>query len=178
MCQVSKEVEHTEIFKRFIDDAVWLSFGNQATQNIKTKLSETLVKYDLTLKYRHINTTEENGELEFLDVLHKISPHSQFRFITTDYVKPTALDRCFIQGFSHDQATVFKSIVFGESARLRRLNERTEDYYSSLEQLKRKTIQTQYSKPMVKDIIAKAKTWTNRFKSSTANESQEPESIV
>ena len=94
--QVSTEVEHTEIFKRFIDDIVWLSFGNQATQNIKTKFSETFAKYDLTLKYRDINTTEENGELEFLDILHKISPHSQIRFITTDYVKPTALDRCFI----------------------------------------------------------------------------------
>ena len=91
------EVEHTEIFKPFIDDIVWLSFGNQATQNIKTKLSETFAKYDLTLKYREINTTEENGELELLDILHKISPHSQFRFITTGYVKLTALDRCLFK---------------------------------------------------------------------------------
>ena len=178
VCQVSTEVEHTEIFKRFIDDIVWLSFGNQATQNIKTKLSETFAKYDLTLKYRDINTTEENDELEFLDILHKISPHSQFRFITTDYVKPTALDRCFIQGSSHHPATVFKSIVFGESVRLRRLNERAEDYCSSLQPLKKKAIQAQYPKPMVEDMIAKAKTWTNRFKSPTTNKSQKPEPIV
>ena len=54
--------------------------------------------------------------------------------------------------------------MFGESVRLRRLNERAEDYYSSLEQLKKKAIQAQYPKPMVEDMIAKAKTWTNRFK--------------
>ena len=141
VCQVSIEVEDPEIFKPFINDIVWLSFANQSRQNIKTKLSETFAKYDLILKYREINTTEENGELEFLDILHKISPHSQFRFITTDYVKPTALDRCFIQGSSHHPATVFKSIVFGESVRLRRLNECTEDYYSSLKQLKKKAFQ-------------------------------------
>ena len=156
VCQVS--TEHTEMFKRFIDDIVWLSFGNQATQNIKSKLSGTFAKYDLTLKYREIKTTKENGKLEFLDILHKISPRFQFRFITTDYVKPIALDRCFIQGSSHHPATVFKSIVFGESVRLRRLNERTEDYYSSLEQLKKKAFHAQYPKPMVEDMIAKAKT--------------------
>ena len=83
MCQVSTEVEHTEIFKRFIDDIVWLSFGHQATQNMKTKLSETFAKYDLSLKYSDIDKIEENGELKFLDILHKISPHFQFRFITT-----------------------------------------------------------------------------------------------
>ena len=76
MWQDSTEVEHTEIFKSFIDDIVWLSFGNEATQNIKAKLSETFTKYDLGLKYRDINTTEENGELKFLDILHKISPYS------------------------------------------------------------------------------------------------------
>ena len=68
--------------------------------------------------------------------------------------------------------------MFGESVRLRRLNERNEDYYSSLEQLKRKAIQAQCPKPMVEDMIAKAKTWTNRFKSPTTNESQKLEPIV
>ena len=76
MCQVFTEVEHTEILKSFINDIVWLSFGNQAMQNIKTKLSETFAKYDLTLKYRDINTTEENGKLEFLD--HKFLPIPNF----------------------------------------------------------------------------------------------------
>ena len=41
--------------------------------------------------------------------------YSQFRSITIDCVKPTALDRCFIQGSLHHPATVFKSIVFSES---------------------------------------------------------------
>ena len=129
MCQVSTKVEHAEIFKRFIDDIVWLSFGNQASQNIKTKLLETFAKYYLTLKHRDINTTEENGELEFLDILHKISLYSQFRFVTTNYIK-------------------------------------------------RKAIQAQYPKPLVEDVIAKAKTWTNRFKPPTTNESQKPQSNV
>ena len=106
VCKVFTEVKHTEIFKRFINDIVWLSFGNQAKQNIKTKLSDTFAKYDLTFKYREINKTEENGELEFLDILHKISPHSQFRIIITDHVKPTALYRRFIQGSSNHPASV------------------------------------------------------------------------
>ena len=37
VCQVSTEVEHAEIFKRFIDDTVWVSFGNQDTENIIAK---------------------------------------------------------------------------------------------------------------------------------------------
>ena len=69
-------------------------------------------------------------------------------------------------------------IVFGKSVQLQRLNERTEDYYGSLEQLKKKAILAQYPKPMVEYMIAKAKTWTNRFKSPTTNKSQKPEPIV
>ena len=177
MCQVSPEVERTEIFKRFIDVIVLLSFNNEATQNIKTKLSEAFSKYDLALKYRDINITEENGELEFLDIIYKISPSSQFQFVSTDDVKPTALDRCFIQCSSHHPATIFKSIVFCEFVRFRCLNERTEDCYSGLEQLK-KAIQVQCLEPMVAHMLAKAKTWTNRFIPPTINESQKPEPIV
>ena len=43
VCQVSANAEHGEIFKRFTGDIVWLSFGNQAIQNMKTKLLETLL---------------------------------------------------------------------------------------------------------------------------------------
>ena len=81
-------------------------------------------------------------------------------------------------GFCDLLVTVFKSIVLSESVRLRRLNERTEDCYSSLEQLKTKAFQAQYPKPMMEDMLAKAKTWTNRFKSPTIIKSQKPEPIV
>ena len=71
-------LEYCAIIKRIINDIIVLSFVNQAPQNLKTKPLETFTKYDLTLMYRDIKTTEENGELEFLDILLKISPCFQF----------------------------------------------------------------------------------------------------
>ena len=65
VCQVSTKAEHTKLFKRFIDDIVWLSFGNQAIQIMKTKLLETFAKYDLTLKCRDINTAEKMANWNF-----------------------------------------------------------------------------------------------------------------
>ena len=78
-----------------------------------------------------------------------------------------------------DRTTTLRRLLIGagELVQLRRLNERTEDYYSSSE-LKRKAIQAQYPKPMVKTVIAKAKTWTNKFKSLTTIEAQKPEPIA
>ena len=48
-------------------------------------------------------------------MLYKISPNSQFQFVTPPYIKSTAPDCCLFQGTSLHQATIFKSIVFVES---------------------------------------------------------------
>ena len=57
---------------------VWLTFDIQATQNTKTKLSETFVKYDLILTYRDINTTEEKYSWNFLILPIKFLPIPSF----------------------------------------------------------------------------------------------------
>ena len=58
---------------------------------------------------------------------------------------------------------IFKSIVFGESVRLRRLNKTNELYLKDLERLKKKCIDSYFNKKVVEKIINLAKTWTDRF---------------
>ena len=59
-------------------------------------------------------------------------------FFTKNFIKSTAKDRCFLNGASHHPTSVYKSIIFGEVVRLRRLNERKFDYLKSLVNLKDK----------------------------------------
>ena len=49
-------------------------------------------------------------------------------FYTRNFVKPTAIDRTFLNGKSFHPQHIFKSIVFSESIRLRRLNELQSEY--------------------------------------------------
>ena len=81
----------------------------------------------------------KTGEVEFLDVNHCVTVEDNFGFVTKDFVKPTAEGRQFINGNSHHPQTTFKSILFGEAIRLRRLNQRKDDYLSSLNRLKEKS---------------------------------------
>ena len=66
-------------------------------------------------------------------------------FYTRDFVKPTALDRTFLNGKSFHPTHIFKSIVFSEAVRLRRLNKTQFDYLASLERLKQKCIHSQFN---------------------------------
>ena len=76
-------------------------------------------------------TNDDSGSVEFLDVNHCIAADSVFGFVTKDFVKPTSVGRRFIHDSSHHPPSNFKSIIFGEAIRLRRLNERKEDYLTS-----------------------------------------------
>jgi len=69
---------------------------------------------------------------------NSLTIEDDFGFVTKDFVKPTAEGRQFINGNSHHPQTTFKSILFGEAVRLRRLNQRKDDYLSSLNRLKEK----------------------------------------
>ena len=93
----------------------------------------------LNLKFRHFETASF-GELEFLDVLYVNNKNSRFGFATKDLKKPTAKDRCFLNGKSHHPPYIFRSILYGEYIRMRRLNERNEDFLSRLELLEKKLI--------------------------------------
>ena len=73
-----------------------------------------------------------------------ILPKWHHFFVTKDFVKPTADGRQFINKNSHHPQTTFKSILFGEAIRLRRLNQRKDDYLSSLNRLKEKAIHSKF----------------------------------
>jgi len=89
-------------------------------------------------------TANQKGEVEYLDVNHCIPTEDDFGFATKDFIKPTAEGRRFINGKSHHPKSTFKSILFEEAIRLRRLNQRKEDYLSSLNRLKEKAIRSTF----------------------------------
>ena len=74
--------------------------------------------------------------MQFFDVLHVTNLNAKGGFITKNFIKSTAKDRCFLYGASHHPTTVYKSIAFGEAVQLCRLNERKSDYLKSLVNLK------------------------------------------
>ena len=91
--------------------------------------------------------------LQFLDVEHKIDNSHIGGFYTRDFVKPTALDRTFLNGKSFHPTHIFKSIKFSEAVRLRRLNETQSDYLASLERLKQKCIRFQLNIKLAEFLI-------------------------
>jgi len=58
---------------------------------------------------------------------------------------------------------IFKSIVFGEAVRLRRLNELDHHYHNSLHTLRNKCALSSFHMSMLDDILSMAATWTERF---------------
>ena len=68
-----------------------------------------------------------------------------------------------LNGNCYHPLCIFKSIVFGESVRLRRLHQRNELYLKDLERLNKKCIDSYFNKKVVEKIINLAKTWTDRF---------------
>ena len=108
-------------------------------------------------------SNSSENKLEFLDVLHVCNATARIGFVTEDSQKPTATYRCFLNGASHHQPHVFRSIVYVESIRMRRLKEIDQDYLESLERLRKKCVVSGFDKRMTTDIIDLAKTWTSCF---------------
>jgi len=134
---IARTLKKAELFKRFIDDIIWFSYGENATECIENALTAAFQEYDLELVFRKISTDDSGQTLEFLDVCHEITGDSQKGFVTMEFVKPTSVDRCFLHGASHHPPSVYKGIVFGEAVRMRRLNERKEDYLKSLQKIEK-----------------------------------------
>ena len=104
-------------------------------------------------------TAEKTSEVEFRDVNHCVTIEDNFGFVTKDFVKPTAEGMQFTNGNSHHPRTTFKSILFGEAIRLRRLNQRNDDYLISLNRLKEKAVRSKFPLNMTNDMIALASNW-------------------
>ena len=73
--------------------------------------------------FKQVDTLEPDRQLEFLDVLHVTNQTAKGGFITKYFTKKTDQNWCLLNGSSHQPLSVYKSIVFGEAVRLRKLNE-------------------------------------------------------
>jgi len=69
----------------------------------------------------------------------------------------------FLHGKFHHPPHIFKSIVFGEAVRLKRLNDLDHHYHNNLHTLRNKYALSSFHMSMVDDILAMAATWTERF---------------
>ena len=66
----------TKIFRRFIDDIIFITKDNEDAGTIKSKLTKKFDEFDLKLTYREVSTNKEGERVEFLDVLHCTSHES------------------------------------------------------------------------------------------------------
>ena len=93
MLKISNILNQAQLFKRLIDDIIWLSYGNALTEKIEQALTNTCMEYELKLTFRKVSTNETGKSLEFLDVLHMIDNSNKFGFFTTSFIKETATKR-------------------------------------------------------------------------------------
>jgi len=163
------------LFRRFIDDIIWISASEISNEHIRQALTSAFENSGLELTFRQACTAEKTGEVEFLDINHCVTIEDDFGFVTKDFVKPTAEGRQFIKGNSHHPQTTFKSIVFGKAIRLKRLNQRKVDYLSSLDRLKEKAIRSKFPLNMTNDMIALASNWEDRLRPPKCNKKEDPQ---
>ena len=116
------------------------------------------------LTFRTIRTDKPNSCLEFLDVNHVADPGSLAGFYTTNYIKPTAQNRTFLNGRSYHPRSTFRSIIYCECIRLKRLNERQDLYIQAIDELKAKCLKSGFNKEVTLSMTEIAKTWTERFR--------------
>ena len=160
---LAKVLNKTVVFKRYIDDIIWLSYNYSTTTKIKKLHQAQFSNFNLQLVFNSIKTGNMDNELEFLDVLHVTTLNAKGGFITKNFIKSTAKDRYFLNGASHHPTSVYKSIVFGEAVRLRRLNERKSDYLKSLVNIKDKCFRSNFNQKMTENMLKIAKYWEDRF---------------
>ena len=91
--------------------------------------------------------------MEFLDVNYVIEKTEKSGFYVKNYIKPTAKNCVFVNRKSHLPRSIYKSIVFGESIRLRRLCKRDGDYPEAVKALKYKCLKSYFCKALVDDKI-------------------------
>ena len=105
---ISETLNKSSIFKRFIDDIVWItSYPNN--HSITKALAVEFAKHDIKLVFKQIDTSESDRQFEFLDVLHVTDQSAKGGFITKNCTKKTAQNRCFSSGSSYHPLSVSKS---------------------------------------------------------------------
>ncbi|MEC8566984.1 MAG: reverse transcriptase domain-containing protein, partial [Pseudomonadota bacterium] len=165
-----KEIEQSKLFKRYIDDMIYITTSKAAAENIKVSLRNHFGRFDLELEFDTMSTENKNQEIAFLDVLHQTNLDATKGFIIRDYVKPTAKRRSFLNGRSYHPSHVFKSIIVGEAKRLRRLNEEEKHYQTSIDRLQKKCELSNFNKNITKDMIKHVRQFTKTGNKTLAKE--------
>ena len=139
-----------------------------SNENIRQALTSAFANSGLELTFRQACTADQKGEVEFLDDNHCITTDDAFGFVTEDFVKSTAEGRQFINGKSHHPQSTLKSILFGQAIWLRRLNQKKEDYLSSLNWLKDNAIHSSFPLDMTNDMTTMTSNWEERLRAPNA----------
>ena len=122
--QISGNFKRTELFRRYIDDIFFISFGFSNIKSIQTALTNIFQINGLTLTSREVSNRQTGQDVEFFDIFDQIKEDCPIGFVTKSFTKPTAAGRTFLHGNSFHPIHIFKGIIFSEAVRLRRLNER------------------------------------------------------
>ena len=95
MLKISNILNQAQLLKKFFDDIIWLSYGNELTEKIEQALTNTCMEYELKLTFRIVSTNETGKSLEFLDVLHMIDNSNKFGFLQLVLLKKQLPKDCF-----------------------------------------------------------------------------------
>ena len=77
----------TIMFQRFIDDIVWLSYGEECHNKlIINVLTDCLILQ--VFHFKSINASNPDSKLKCLDMKHQTSPLIQPGFFSRDFIKP------------------------------------------------------------------------------------------
>ena len=68
--QIADVLNEAELFRRFIDDIIWISASEISNERIRQALTSAFENSGLELTFRQACTAEKTGEVEFLDVNH------------------------------------------------------------------------------------------------------------
>ena len=170
MLTAQEVLQLCELVRRFIDDIMLIFIGTlESAEELKACMAEKFAKVGLKLTFRHVHAGSDAKEVEFMDVNHVMDAEDLIGFVTKDFVKPTAVGRVFLNGSSYHPISTFKSILKGECLRMRRLNEKKEDFEISLERLKEKALRSNFPKLLTKRIVNTASLWESRFAPSRQN---------
>ena len=142
--------------RRFIDDIIIISENETLSTEIIEDLKNTFKKHNLNLTSTIMSTENKTNTLPFLDVEHVLTKeNTKSFFYTRNFTKITAINFNFLNGKSLHPLNTFKAIITGEEKRMKRLNERKEDYYESLNKLKTKCITSNFNLKLTEDQFEK-----------------------
>ena len=150
------KLSSTFLVRRYIDDIIFISKNKSVSDEVIADLIYTFDKFNLKLTYTNMSTEDNNLTLPFLDVEHVLTKENNKSFFyTRNFIKPTAINSTFLNGKSFHPLNIFKGIISGEEKRMKRLNERNEDYQESLKKLKNKCIKSNFNLKVIETQFQK-----------------------